>query len=281
MRRLLCTLPALAFLGLLTACTGPAAENHQDTNAVSERRPDPPKEEARADDAQWGTVKGQVVFAGDALPAAKKADVNKDQEHCLSKGPIFTDEWVINPKNKGVRWAIVWLVPEGKEPLPIHPDLKAIKNKEVVIDQPCCKFEPRVFAMRKGQVLLAKNSSPVPHNVNWGGIKQTGGNPLVPAGSKVEIDNIKVTDFPIALSCGFHMWMKGWGRMFDHPYFAVTDADGNFEIKNAPAGKCRIVVWQEAVGYRTESGKKGDLIEIKPGANPTDLGTLEIKPKKE
>jgi hypothetical protein len=235
----------------------------------------------RAADQEWGTVKGRVVFAGDALPAAKKADVNKDQEHCLSKGPITTDEWVINPKNKGVRWCIAWLVPEGKDPLPIHPDLQKIKEKEVVVDQPCCKFEPRVFAMRKGQVLVGKNSSPVAHNLNWGGIKQAGGNPLIPAGSKVEIDNIKVTDFPIALTCGIHMWMKGWGRMFDHPYFAVTDADGNFEIKNAPAGKCHIVVWQEAVGYRTANGRKGDPIEIKAGANPTDLGSLEIKPKKE
>src|SRR5262245_57105716 len=102
MRRLLCTLAALALLGLLTACTGPAAQNHQETNTVSEHRPDPPREEARADDAQWGAVKGRVVFAGDTLPEPKKAVVNKDEEHCLSKGTIYTDEWVINPKNKGV-----------------------------------------------------------------------------------------------------------------------------------------------------------------------------------
>ena len=35
--------------------------------------------------------------------------------------------------------------------------------------------------------------------------------------------------------------------VLDHPYFAVTDAKGYFEIKNAPAGTQKVVVWQEAV----------------------------------
>jgi hypothetical protein len=282
MRRLLRTLPALALFGLTVACTGPAAESHEEFNTVSERRPDPPKEEARADESQWGTVKGRVVYGEDGLPENKKIDLNnhKDSKHCLEKGPLFYEDWVVNPKNKGVRWVIVWLVPEGSGKLPIHPDLAEVKVKEVEIDQPCCKFEPHAVALRKGQVLVAKNSSPVPHNVDWKGIRQPGGNTTVPAGEKLVIDTMKVTDFPISISCGIHPWMKGWARVFDHPYYAVTDADGNFEIKKAPAGKCRIVVWQEAVGYRTENLKKGDPIEIKGGA-ATDLGKLEIKPKKE
>ena len=35
--------------------------------------------------------------------------------------------------------------------------------------------------------------------------------------------------------------------VLDIPYFAVTDDKGNFEIKNAPAGTQKVVVWQEAV----------------------------------
>ena len=72
---------------------------------------------AAADDQKWGTIKGQVVLDGD-VPAPEKINVDKDQEHCLSKGPIFSETWVVNPKNKGVRWAFVYLqpVPDANEP---------------------------------------------------------------------------------------------------------------------------------------------------------------------
>ena len=59
---------------------------------------------------EWGTVKGQVVFEGDKLPEQKPLNVDKDQQHCLSKGPLVSNDWVINKDNKGVRYAFVWLV---------------------------------------------------------------------------------------------------------------------------------------------------------------------------
>jgi hypothetical protein len=254
------------------------------TPAGSEPNPEPAaaaKPATAGGDQEWGTVKGHVVFAGDDIPKPVTIDTSKEPK-CKTKdgGPITSEEWVVNPKNKGVQWAIVWLVPEGSEKLRIHPDLAKPAKKEVEIDQPCCMFQPHSVALQKGQVLVAKNSSQIAHNVDWKGIRQTGGNTLVPPGGKLVIDQIKVSDFPITINCGIHPWMKANARMFDHPYFAVTDADGGFEIKNAPAGKCRIVVWHEAVGYSTGSGKKGEPIDIKAGGT-TDLGTLELKPKKD
>src|SRR6516225_474795 len=140
------------------------------------RTADPPQ--------QWGTVKGQVVWGGGELPPRKDVKVEKDQEHCLSKGPIPDESWVVNSQNKGVRWAFVWLAPEPGQPkLSIHPDLKTIKQGEVVIDQPCCRFEPHALALREGQELVFKNSAPIAHNVNWTGVlKNPGSNQILPAG---------------------------------------------------------------------------------------------------
>jgi hypothetical protein len=99
------------------------------------------------------------------------------------------DEWTVNKENRGVRWTIVWLTPsDPKKPMPVHPILKEIKNKEVEIDQPCCKFVPHALGLRQGQDLLAKNSSPVAHNINWAGIKNQGGNVLLPASGSYRID---------------------------------------------------------------------------------------------
>jgi len=65
-----------------------------------------------------------------------------------------------------------------------------------------------------------------------------------------------------------------------HPYFAVTDKDGNFEIKNVPAGKLRLMVWHEEPGWGVKeagkSGKEGKGITIEDGKT-LDLGKIELK----
>ena len=75
----------------------------------------------------------------------------------------------------------------------------------------------------------------------------------------------------IPYRCTIHPWMNGWVRVFDHPYYAVTDEDGKFEIKNAPAGKFRIVFWHENGVKGGAKGRFGEPIEIK---GPT----MEMKP---
>jgi len=213
----------------------------------------------------WGTVKGQVTFGGGEAPKRKEIAVTADRPQCLAKGPLLEEEWVVNPKNKGVRYAFVWLTPETGKKMPIHPALKGVKLPDVVIDQPCCQFVPHAVAIREGQVLVAKNSATIPHNTNYTGspLKNPGANPLLPPGSSIDIKNSKADTFPIKFSCNIHPWMNAWVRVFDHPYFAVTDADGKFEIKNAPAGKYRLTGWHEGQGW-LDGGKKGQEITIKP-----------------
>lgn len=225
----------------------------------------------RADD--WGTVKGQVTWGGKELPKPEKIAVDKDKEHCLSKGDLFKEEFVVS-KNGGVKNVFVWLQKgnDFKAKLPIHPDLKTVKGKDIVIDQPCCKFEPHALAIRAGQKIIGKNSSPIAHNMKWaGGDENPGDNKLIPAGGKIEIV-LEASKSPVIVECNIHPWMRGWVRVFNHPYFAVTDADGKFEIKNAPAGKYNLVMWQEGVGW-VNGGKTGQVIEI-----PAN-GTVEVNGK--
>jgi hypothetical protein len=48
--------------------------------------------------------------------------------------------------------------------------------------------------------------------------------------------------------CDIHSHMNGYWAGFHHPYFAVTDADGKFEISGVPPGKYTLVAWHE--GYK-------------------------------
>ena len=71
----------------------------------------------------WGTLKGKVVWGGSETPKPELVKIDKDQDHCLSKGDITSEKLVIDPATKGVRWVMVWLV-DPKNPkadLPIHP----------------------------------------------------------------------------------------------------------------------------------------------------------------
>jgi hypothetical protein len=224
------------------------------------------------------TVKGTVVWAGPAVPAQAPLAVTKDQQACLAKGPILNEEVVVNPTNKGMANVFVWITDANGGKPPVPTALAKPKVKEVELDQPTCAFEPHALAMQEGQTLIAKNSAPVAHNVNWLGspAKNPGGNKIIPSGKEERISNLKADKKPVAVSCNIHPWMKAWVRVFDHPYYAVTDKDGNFEIKDAPAGKFKIWYWSDTGWKDGAKGANGFPIEIK--ASGTDLGKVEWKP---
>ena len=68
--------------------------------------------------------------------------------------------------------------------------------------------------------------------------------------------------------------------VLDNPYFAVTDAKGNYEIKDVPAGTQKVVVWQEAVGF--VSAPSGDAVTVKADgdtAHDVKIDAGKVKPE--
>ncbi|MFO0965634.1 MAG: hypothetical protein U0793_08635 [Gemmataceae bacterium] len=235
--------------------------------------------------AEWGTIKGRIIWGGETIPEREDLTPlvmkNPDAAFCLKDGKLLDEKWVIDKKTKGIQWTFVWLAPapDDKEPLPIHPKLKAIANKKVEIDQPVCMYLPHAIGLREGQELVVKNNAKVAHNVLYVG-PDGAGNPLVLPGKELVIDNLKASKAPTSLSCSIHTWMKAWVRVFDHPYYAVTGPDGSFEIKNAPAGKYRLVVWHGTGGFRFgAAGRAGQPITI-DADKTTDLKDLKFPPPK-
>jgi len=224
------------------------------------------------------TVKDQVIWAGPAVQERTKLDVNKDQQACLAKGPILSEEVVVNPANKGMANVFVWITDANGGKPPVPAALAKPKQTKVEIDQPTCAFEPHALPGREGQTLIAKNTAPVAHNIKWEGspAKNPGGNKIIPAGKAENITNLKADKKPVAVSCNIHPWMKAWIRVFDHPYYAVTDHDGNFEIKDAPVGKYKIWYWSDNGWKDGAKGSDGFPIEIKAGG--TDVGKVDWKP---
>jgi plastocyanin len=128
------------------------------------------------------------------------------------------------------------------------PDKKFDAPKEpIVVDQRKMAFIPHVVAVQQGTTVEFLNSDPVGHNVYWPSI--SGNKKLAhnlgtwPKGEKKPF---QFSDVGVAsLLCNVHPEMSGYVVVSPTPYFAVTDKDGNFEIKNIPAGKYTLKTWSE------------------------------------
>ena len=96
------------------------------------------------------------------------------------------------------------------------------------------------------------------------------------AGKEHAIKGLVAEKLPMRIECNLHSWMKGHVGIFSHPYFAVTDKDGNFEIKDAPAGNFRLMVWHDS-GYGP-AGRDGSPIAVKAGGT-TEVPKIEMTMK--
>lgn len=130
----------------------------------------------------------------------------------------------------------------------VIPDKKFDAPKDpVVVDQRKMAFVPHVVAVQQGTTVEFLNSDPVGHNVYWpsvSGNKKLAHN--LGTWPKGEKKPFQFNDPGVAaLLCNVHPEMSGYVVVTPTPYFAVTDKDGNFEIKNIPAGKYTLKTWSE------------------------------------
>lgn len=227
----------------------------------------------------WGTLKGKVTFEGDKPTVADISTrddfkQHQDKDFC-AKGDLTEQVWKFGEGN-GLANVVVWLKPPEGKTFKIPAD----KNwpMEVKIDQPHCAFEPHVVTLfpsyydvnqnkpvPSGQVFKILNSATIKHNTKWAGSQLRNSEQSQTLDAKkdkpAELEiKIQPDTEPISFKCDFHKWMTGYAWAFDHPYAAVTDKDGNFEIKNVPAGaEVEIDFWHESFGKTPKVLKKATL----------------------
>lgn len=199
----------------------------------------------------FGTLKGKVVLEG-GKPTLKflvtKGDTNvKDANVCASDN-VVNEALEVDEATKGVKNVLVYI----PKPTAVNPDaVKAVMEAKIVFDQKNCVFSPHVVGIMKGQSLEITSSDPVGHNVNAKMRANGASNNLLGPGQKTSFVPKASEGRPSEVTCDIHPWMKAYWLILDNPYFAITNDKGEFEIKMAPAGTQKIVVWQEAVQYVT------------------------------
>src|SRR5206468_9774670 len=104
----------------------------------------------------WGTLKGKVVYGGDAPTPkviAEKGKAPKDPEVCAKDAPLVSERLVVDGPSKGVRNVLVYL----PRPTSVSDEAKkAYAGANVVFDQDKCVFEPHVLGMMAGAPITLK-----------------------------------------------------------------------------------------------------------------------------
>lgn len=126
-------------------------------------------------------------------------------------------------------------------------------SEPVLLDQQGCVFVPHVIALRSGQALQVRNSDPLVHNVNVRPTRprnDASNRSLAPHSNDLTL----VFDAPetgIPLRCDIHPWMQASVHVLEHPFFALTRADGSFEIAGLPPGAYEFELVHEWLGKHT------------------------------
>lgn len=231
----------------------------------------------------WVTLKGSVVWPSkQEIPERQDFTTARmsDREYVLKAGPLLDDKLLVHAKNRGVKNVVVFLRPDSddrdaKFPADkIHPDLVKPKAKTHTVEMEYCRYNNRVLAVRAGDKLEAVNKGEVAENFNFkGGNAEM--NVVLGAGYKpVVTEPITTSNRWITFESNIHPWMRGVVRVYDHPYFAVTDANGDFEIRQVPKGKWRIVYHHECGYHKGYDGRLGFPVEVRDEGK----GAMTMKP---
>jgi len=217
-----------------------------------------------------GDITGTITLKG-TPPAEKQITPLKDDPNCgkLHTEMPTTHFYVVGSKGELADVIISIQGVTGKS--------MGASAPPVVLDQKGCEYTPSIFAVQTGQKIVVKNSDPVLHNVHdvpgTGSGNQEENKAQMPNGPDLSFSFSKPEEF-LKFKCDVHPWMFAWVTVVDHPYFAVTDKDGKFTIKDVPAGKYKIVALHRKAAP-APGGVEQD-VEVKDGEAKADF-TLEAK----
>ena len=191
-----------------------------------------------------GVIAGTITFAG-TPPPARPLRMDSDPK-CIPEPGAATDLLVIGP-GQGLKNVFVYV----KDGLGVRT--YAIPSTPVTLDQKGCRYVPHVFGVQAGQTILVSNSDTTLHNVHAlpkNNREFNFGQPAnVPPVSRV----FNKPEIGLPFRCDVHGWMNAYVNVVLHPFFAVTNDGGSFEIKGLPPGSYTIEMWHEQLGTQAQS----------------------------
>ena len=205
--------------------------------ACSPKAPEAPKAPAGpAGKLGTAVVAGRVTLEG-APPLNTRVTMATDP-FCNGQHPGETElpEVAVGPD--GALENVLLRVTEGAS------GVYAAPAEAKTLDQKGCAYSPRVLAIMTGQPLEIVSSDATIHNVHAASKENRAFNLGMPAPGTRYTRTFEKAEI-VPFRCDVHPWMRAFVAVVPHPFFAVTGADGRFEIRGLPAGTYTVEAWHE------------------------------------
>lgn len=239
------------FLLLLLTIAGCSQRSQPASDSTSS-----PKTYVTVDPNTAGEIMGVVSFSG-AVPKLPTIDMTADPMCPQKSQPAET----VSVKNGKLANVFVYIkdgLPQGTFPS---------SNAPVVLSQKDCRYIPRMMGVMVKQPFKIVNDDQANHNIHdmpnhnpqWNEEQQPTDKPITKSFPNPEM--------MLPLQCNQHPWMRAYVNVMTHPYFAVSDDDGKFEIKNLPPGEYTLAAVHEKFGEKTIKVKVASKDNIKAQFN--------------
>jgi len=192
---------------------------------------------------QEATISGSVSFAGEA-PMAKTIDTSSDPV-CQEANPKMQTEDIVEVGGSLMN-VVVFVVNTQLDDYAFEHT-----SSPATLEHNGCRYVPRVMAIRVGQTLRILNSDQTSHNTHpspkanreWNQSQGPGSPAIERAFDRPEVA-IKFRD-------NMHPWEQAYVSVFSHPFYAITDASGNYKVEGLPPGTYKVVAWHESLGEKS------------------------------
>jgi plastocyanin len=133
-------------------------------------------------------------------------------------------------------------------------------TQTATMDQRGMQFTPALLVIQRGTTVVFSNGDSVAHNVFWPNIS---GNKKMAhnLGTFNKGKNLSYKyDNPgnVPLLCNMHSEMAGTIVVSPSPYFAQTDGNGDYSIKDVPDGTYKATAWRNGQATTVPVTVKGD-----------------------
>ncbi len=192
-----------------------------------------------------------MKFAG-KVPEAVRIDTSMDPACGFGGGgDVFSEQYAV--KNGKLGNVYVYVKSMHLQSGTGMASGRGSTGPAAVLDQKGCVYTPHVIAVEAGDSVEFRNEDPTMHNVHT--MPQVVGNETVdisqgPKGAP-QRKQFKEAEVMIPVRCNNHPWMNAFINVSATPWFAVTGADGKFEMKGMPPGEYAIGAVQEKMGEQT------------------------------
>ena len=225
-------------IGLLAACSKKEAPGEEQPASPTEATPSAAA--TPIDPATVASISGTVKLDG-AAPKPSKIDMSQD---AACKGANESENIVA--KDGDLANVFVY-VKEG-----LGNRTFDVPKDAVTIDQQGCRYHPHVLGVMTGQNIEIKNDDMTTHNIHPTPADNREWNESQPPKAAPIEKSFAREEILLPVKCNQHPWMKMYVNVVKSPFFAVTAADGKYEIKGLPPGDYTIGFVQEKLGTQEQ-----------------------------